>query len=109
MIRARHIGEVIAAGDVIVIGQRAFPVLDTVLVGQIVPPSQSGEIYTSAPITELHECFPAKPAVPPCFECGEPSTHVWEADYEPKRFLCQSCFQEWEHNEERNERAINAY
>jgi hypothetical protein len=113
-LRNRVLGETIGNGDFIVAGEQRFTAIEACIVGQVIRTTGRIQVLTYDPLPidlvalARNLCFPPKQERPPCFECGEPSTHVWEQDYEPRRYLCQPCFREWEHNDERNERALHA-
>lgn len=87
-LRKRIPGEQIAAGDVVMLGAKAFPVLDTLLVGQIVLRGELNAVYTSEPRTTLQEPFPAKPQRPNC-ACGVASEYELDGVY-----VCRPCFEE---------------
>jgi hypothetical protein len=89
MIRARVPGEQIGAGDVVLIGDKAFPVASTCLIGMPVLCGLINAVYTSEPVTTLQEPFPAKPAKPACENCEASSEYQLESAY-----LCRDCFEE---------------
>jgi hypothetical protein len=88
MIRSRIPGELISGGDVVMVGERAFPVLDTCLVGMPVLRGKVNAVYTSEPVTTLQEPFPAKPAKPVC-ACGDVSSYEVDGAY-----VCRPCFED---------------
>jgi hypothetical protein len=88
MMRRRIPGEVIAPSDVVLIGERAFGVADTLLVGQIVLRGELNAVYTSEPRTTLQDPFPARPERPAC-ACGVASEYELDGVY-----VCRPCFEE---------------
>ena len=89
MIRGRQPGELIAAGDVLLLGDKAFPVLDTLLVGMPVLQGSINAVYTSEPVTTLCDPFPPKPERPVC-ACGAVTEYDVDGVY-----LCAGCFDEY--------------
>jgi hypothetical protein len=88
MMRRRIPGEVIAPSDVVMIGERAFPVAQTCLIGMPVLRGELNAVYTSEPRTTLQEPFPARPQRPVC-ACGVASEYELDGVY-----VCRSHFEE---------------
>jgi hypothetical protein len=86
--RKRIPGEQIAAGDVVMLGTKAFPVLDTCLIGMPVLRGELNAVYTSEPRTTLQEPFPARPERPTC-ACGVASEYELDGVY-----VCRPHFEE---------------